>query len=93
MDVFRTYFYLVGGISVVKANPGRVGKLCVCASSLTTAVGAMYDVNTTVSTSLGPQNQFAVIPFTAGNYSIDWSFLTALTVSVAPGQTIAISYE
>ncbi len=91
MDVNRSIFYLTGGPQILKATAGRIRKLAVLASSLTTSVGALYDCNTTVS--FGPQNQFAIIPTTPGNYDIDWAFNQALGASVAPGQTIAISFE
>jgi hypothetical protein len=91
MDVSRSAFYLVSGNQIVKAGPGRVKQLCVLASSVTTVFGALYDCNTTAS--FGTLNQFAVVPVTVGNYTIDWACSAAIGASVAPGMTIAISYE
>lgn len=75
--------------TVVKATPGRIGKLTVLVAG--SAAGAVYDHASTSGVAAG--NQIFVIPATAGVYAIEFPALVGITVVPGTGQTVSISFE
>jgi hypothetical protein len=73
---------------LVKGSPGRFMRVSVVVAG--SAVGALYDTNTTGG--VAAANQFGAIPNAVGVYEFDWPCLTGIVVVPGTGQTVAVEF-
>lgn len=74
--------------TVVKAAPGRIGRVSVLVVG--TTVGTVNDLATTAGAAV--TNEVGVIPMAVGTYDIDMPCAVGILVTPGTGQTLAVSY-
>lgn len=74
--------------TLVKATPGRVGKVIVNTAAST--IGGVYDSNVA---GIGTGTLIFAIPETVGIYDVDFPCNTAISLVVGTGGVVALSYQ
>ena len=74
--------------TLVKAGQGRVAKVMINTAGST--AGGVYDSATVGG--VGASNLVAVLPNTAGMYSLDFPIKNGLVVVTGTGQVVSVSY-
>jgi hypothetical protein len=82
-------FLNITATTLVKATAGRVAKVSVIVAG--SGAGSVYDAATLGAA--GSTNEIAVVPNTAGVYTIDFPCANGIVVSPGTGQTLAISFN
>jgi hypothetical protein len=77
----------VSSATVIKANPGRLVRICVVVAG---AAGATYDCATTGAASAS--NQVCVIPAAVGPIWLDIPCQTGIVVAPGASQVISVAY-
>lgn len=94
IPVFISSHQASNGLSastVIKAAPGRLGRVNVTTISGGTNGGSVYDAATTGAAAAS--NLIATLPKTVGSYEFDWPFNNGLVYIPGTSEVVSISWS